>query len=292
MSDSREGKRAMISAGTGSRRAAVVLSAAVLVMAPTAAYSDPPAFPTTLSQGTSCQVWDIAGTMTYVEDVPDVGNLTLTFVVATDDKGRIAGTGALDAAIFVPGFDTFVIDLDDPLAKGKVKSSPGGPAQLQLQSKLTGTTSGAGLSLPTTGSVKIKGEIDAQGSFQGTGTLKLKLLGQSSKSSGPIALDVTPDPANDGSWDLNVVVASADGVTLTGIGDAVLATGRVVDNLEVKGKYSVKKDLSNLNLKNVTGAKVLFKNLEADATSNTYTGGSMKYSILGQKNAVSVTGCP
>lgn len=285
----------MISAGTRSRWAPVVLSVTVLLMAPTAARCDPPTFPTTLSQGTGCQVWDIAGTIRYVENVPGVGTANLTFVLATDDKGKVTGTGALDVTITLPGIGTTVVHMDDPSAKAKVKSSGGGPARFQLASKLKGTFSIAGRSFRATSNFNTKGEIDAVGGFQGTGNFKIGVLvrGQRVKAGGrfPIAFDVTPDPANDGTWDLDVDVASVNGVKLTGSGDAVLATGRVIDTLEVKGKYSTKKDLSEMKLKNGAGAKIQFKNLEADGASNTYTGGSMKYSILGQKSAVSVRGC-
>jgi hypothetical protein len=247
----------MISSVTVIRLSAMVMSISLLLMAPTLGHADPPTFPTTLSQGTSCQVWDIAGPITFVEDIPGVGTTTLTFVVATDDKGKITGTGALDATIDVPGIGTFVVDLDDPQAKGKVKSSRVGPPQLQIKSTLTGTTSGAGLVIPSKGKIKVKGEIDAAGNLQGTGSLQFKLAGQGAKSQGP------------------------------------LATGRIVDNLIAKGKFSANNDLSKVSLKNITGAKVQLKDLDADAGTQMLTGGSSKYSLMGQKKSFDVaTGCP
>ena len=278
---------------SGKRLLAVMAVTAVMVMAPTLGRADPPTFPVTLSQGTSCQVWDIAGTIIEIEDIPGIGSTTLSFMVATDDKGKVTGTGAWTAAFDVPGVGAFVMDLFDPAAKGKVKSSRVGPSKLKLKSKLTGTTSGAGFVFATKANVKASGEIDAAGNLQGTGTIRLKILGESIKEKGPIDLDVTPDAANDGTWDLNLNITSADGIKLAGSGNAVLATGRVVADLIAKGKFKVKTDLSKVSLKNTTGGKVQLKNLAADAGAGTLTAGTLKYKLLGQKRTVDVaTGCP
>ena len=278
----------MIRSITGKRLLTVMASAALMVMAPTLGRTDPPTFPTTLSQGTSCQVWDISGTIFDTEVVPGVGTTTVTFVVATDDKGKVTGTATWTATIIIPGIGTFDMALSDPLVKGKVKSSRVGPPMLKVKSKMTGTTSGAGFIFPTTGKIKISGEIDAAGNLQGTGSAKLKLLGESGASVGPIILDVTPDPANDGTWDLNLNITSADGVNLAGSGNAVMATGYVVGNLIASGKYNATDDLSKVKLKNSTGGKVQLKNLAADATAMMLTAGSLKYSLLGQKRLVDI----
>ncbi len=274
---------------TGNRLLTVMASAALMVMAPTLGRTDPPTFPTTLSLGMGCQVWDIAGTIVDIETVPGVGTTTVTFVVATDDKGKVTGTGTWTADIFVPGVGQFVMNLSDPLVKGKVKSSRVGLAQLKLKSKMSGTTSGAGFIFPTKGSIKVSGQIDAAGNLQGTGSAKLKLLGESAKSAGPVVLDVTPDAANDGTWDLNLNITSPDGIKLAGSGNVVLATGRVVADLIAKGKFKVKTDLSKVNLKNSTGGKVQLKNLAADAAGTPMlTAGSLKYALLGQKRLVDI----
>ena len=274
---------------SGKRLLAVMAVTAVMVMAPTLGRADPPTFPVTLSQGTSCQVWDIAGTIIEIEDIPGIGSTTLSFMVATDDKGKVTGTGAWTAAFNVPGVGAFVMDLFDPAAKGKVKSSRVGPPKLKLRSKMKGTIAGEGLVFPTKGVVKLLGEIDAAGDLVGTTALNLKGRGTGEKFKRAVLLDVTPDAANDGTWDLNLNITSADGVNLAGGGNAVMATGYVVDNLIASGKYNATDDLSKVNLKNSTGGKVQLKNLAADAAGTPMlTAGSLKYALLGQKRLVDI----
>ena len=282
----------MIRSITGKRLLTVMASAALMVMAPTLGRTDPPTFPTTLSLGMGCQVWDIEGIIVDFLDEPGVGTQTITFIVSTDDKGKITGTGTWVLTILDPEGD-IVVSLSDPAVKGKVKSSRVGPTKLKIKSKLIGTTTGQGITIPTKGSLKASGEIDATGTLQGTFTASLKLAGQSFKETGPDSLDVTPDAANDGTWVLNLNLTSANGVNLAGTGNAVMATGYVVGNLIASGKYNATDDLSKVKLKNSTGGKVQLKNLAADSGMLLFTAGSLKYSLLGQKRLVDIaTGCP
>ena len=276
----------------GSRWTAAILSAGLLLTAPMAAHSDPPTFSTTLTQGTDCQVWDITGTINYVEDVPGLGRAVVSFTVATNKRGKVNGTGTLDATITAfPGLGTVTARMRDPQIKAKVKASDSGRARFKLESKMKGNISIAGRSIATTSNLKVKGDIDRAGEFQGSGSFRVKARGvRPVETRGPITFDLTPNPANNGTWNLNMAVDSANGKTLRGSADVVLATGRVIDDLNVKGKYNSKKDSSKMNAKNEP-TKIQFKNLKADSTTNTFTGGSMKYTILGQKNSAKVDKC-
>ena len=82
---------------------------------------------------------------------------------------------------------------------------------------------------------------------------------------------------------------STDGRALASTGEAMLANGRIIDNLAGSGKYDAGNDTSKLKLTGLGGAKMKLEDLTADGNTQTLVGGTLKYKILGQKRETSLT---
>jgi hypothetical protein len=150
--------------------------------------------------------------------------------------------------------------------------------------------------------VKFSGEVDGAGTAHGL--LKLSLTMKRKfhfddfdivvtpgvfKETAPFDFPIAQDPANDGSWGQNLNITSTDGQALAGTGSAMLGNGRVIDNMDGRGKYDPGRDTSKLSLKGLGGAKIKFKDLVADGITQMLVGGTVKYKILGQKRETSLT---
>jgi hypothetical protein len=86
---------------------------------------------------------------------------------------------------------------------------------------------------------------------------------------------------------MDLVLDSSDGVVILGQAEIALSSGRMIQDLFVKGKYKSSTDQSDLKMKG-GGALAKLKALTADGVMQTLTGGDVKYKILGQKGQISI----